>query len=345
MDKPVLENAPEDERRRREQATEWWLKLLASEPTGEDIAAWLGWHKRDPRNAEAFERARAFVGRIRATDPTALAGLVAEFSQSTRRGGSRWLGWSVRLGATLAVVTAVVVGYWLLAVPEGQTALLEFQTPVAMNRDVALPDGSSVVLGADSRLNASFTANARHVELNDGEAYFKVKHEEQRPFYVRAGKLTIRDVGTAFDVSKIGQRVTVTVEQGRVRVTESGTAGKGNVGTNTVDIGAGQQVLYTPGVAGLRVARINPAGVLGWREQRLEFVNAPLAFVIVNINRYTPRPLHVSDPAIGRLRFTGTVDLHNLDHWLAALQTIFPVRVEYRASGESIVRADAPHNP
>jgi transmembrane sensor len=248
------------------------------------------------------------------------------------------------LGVTVAVIATAVVGLRLLGVSEDKPTRLEYQTPLAINRDIALPDGSSVVLGAESELKASFTASFRRVELSDGEAYFKVEHDEQRPFYVRAGNLTIRDVGTAFDVSKTGQRITVTVAQGHVRVTEAGSGTEESAAENTVDIVAGQQVLYSPGMAGLRVARVDPADALGWREQRLQFVNEPLAAVIANINRYAQHPLKISDPAIDRLSFTGTVDLHSLDRWLAALQTIFPVRVEHGPAGDAIVPITASHH-
>jgi len=337
MEKPILETEANDDHRRRAQAVEWWLKMRAGQPSPEDIAAWLDWHAGDPRNAEAFESVREFAGRVRATDPAALGGLIAEFSPPMHPARSRWLGWPMRVGIAAATIIAVFVAYQLLAMPPAKPSRLKFQTPVAINRDIALPDGSSVVLGGQSELNATFTPSARSIELSDGEAYFKVRHDGRRPCYVHAGKLTVRDVGTAFDVSKVGERVAVTVAQGRVQVTETDPEAQGGSATNTVDIGAGQQVLYSPGAAGLRVARVDPAGALGWREQRLEFVNAPLSFVVANINRYAQRPLQVHDPAIGRLTFTGTVDLHSLDRWLAALQTIFPVRVEYGADGDAIV--------
>lgn len=338
-----------DEQRRRERAAKWWIKLRAAEPSARDVDAWLDWRGRDPRNAEAFERARDFAGRLEATDPQALAGLVAEFGRPTKRSRSRWWHWpTVRVAVSaMALATVAVVAYRQLShVTSVNPAPLQFQTPVAVNRDLALPDGSRVVLGADSELTALFTAKARHVDLHDGEAYFKVKHEAQRPFYVRAGDITVRDIGTAFNVQKTGARVTVTVAQGRVRVSETGAGAPGDdTGANSVEIGAGQQVLYVPGAAGLRVARADPAGVLGWREQRLEFVSSPLSSVIANINRYAKRPLRIGDPAIGRLIFTGTVDVQHLDHWLAALPTVFPVRVDSRGANPVIVPASVSQHP
>lgn len=344
MDQPEHEISSKDDGRRRAKAIELWLKLRATQPREEDISEWLEW-QRDPRNAEAFESIARFAGRIRVTDPKALTGLVAEFSPPTLRAPSRRLGWAMPLGVAAAVViVAALMGYRWLAVLAGKTQCQEYQTPVAINRDIALPDGSNVLLGAESDLQTSFTASLRRVELRGGEAYFKVRHDEQRPFYVRAGKLTIRDVGTAFDVRKTGQRISITVAQGRVRVIETGSEIQGSDAANTVDIGPGQQVLYSPQTTGLRVASVDPTGLLGWRDQRLEFVNEPLASVVENINRYARHPLDISDPAIGQLSFTGTVDVHSLDRWIVALQVIFPVRVQHGVVTDAIVPATATHH-
>jgi ferric-dicitrate binding protein FerR (iron transport regulator) len=223
MDRSVREIKRRDEHRRRAQAAEWWLKLRVTEPTANDVRAWLNWQERDPRNAEAFDGVRELVGRIQAMDANAVSALIAEFSKPAGRLKSRWLSRSVSLGAATAALATAAVGYRLLAVLPAQPARLQYVTPIAINRNIAMPDGSIVVLGADSELSATFTVRARHVQLSYGEAYFKVKHDEHRPFYVQAGNLTIRDVGTAFDVLKTGERITVTVARGRVQVTEPGT--------------------------------------------------------------------------------------------------------------------------
>jgi transmembrane sensor len=340
MHKSMHEITPKGERERRAQAAKWWLTLRTAELTEKDLANWLEWHGRDPRNAEAFEGARDLAGRLRATDPRALSALIDEFAAPRTR--SIAFGWPLRLGVTMVAIAAAVFGYRRILMPGSTRARLEYATPIAVNRDIALPDGSSIVLGAESQLNASFSARARDVDLKEGEAYFKVRHEKGRPFYVRAGGLTIRDIGTAFDALKTGQRVTVTVTQGRIQVTEAGAPSQGAYSSNTVDISVGQQVLYSPTAAGLRVARVDPAATLTWREERLEFVGTPLATVIANINRYAKRPLSITDPVIGQLSFTGTVNLHSLNRWLGALQTVFPVTVEHRPDGDAIVPRTSP---
>ncbi len=336
MDKDKPKLLSKDDHLRNEQAAQWWLRLREGEIPPDNLNEWVEWRSRDPRNAEAFERAQDFNGRIAATDPKTLASLVDEFSMPESRPAStvrRRFRTTWRLSAAAALVGIGLAGLWVWS-PQTVTktdavATESYSTPIASNLDIPLPDGSEVALGAASSMHAIFAADSRHIQLNDGEAFFKVKHEEKRAFYVQAGKLTVRAVGTAFDVRKTGERVTVTVAEGTVRVAQEDA--------NVVEVTAGQQVTYSPAAVGLRVAKVDPGNATAWREDRLEFINEPLDSVIANINRYSKRELRIADPAIGRLSFTGTVNLQSLDRWLSALQITFPVRVESNATGVTIL--------
>jgi transmembrane sensor len=73
-----------------------------------------------------------------------------------------------------------------------------------------LPDGSQVWLNSGSKLTYSntYNKNTREVEL-EGEAYFDVAKDLERPFIVHASSLNIKAVGTAFVVKSYPQDETV----------------------------------------------------------------------------------------------------------------------------------------
>ncbi len=61
--------------------------------------------------------------------------------------------------------------------------------------------------------------NFRQFELVKGRALFTVAHDPTRPFIVNAGELTIRAIGTAFNVYKtIEDRVLISVSEGKVQI-------------------------------------------------------------------------------------------------------------------------------
>ena len=93
-------------------------------------------------------------------------------------------------------------------------------TPSNATAEVVLADGSVVSVNAGSRLvyPQKFTGATREVELQ-GEAYFKVKHDERYPFIVKANGISTKVLGTEFNVRSYSKNDThVTLLQGSVLV-------------------------------------------------------------------------------------------------------------------------------
>ena len=93
-------------------------------------------------------------------------------------------------------------------------------TPSNATAEVVLADGSVVTVNAGSRLiyPQKFAGETREVELQ-GEAYFKVKHDERYPFIVKANGISTKVLGTEFNVRSYSKNDThVTLLQGSVLV-------------------------------------------------------------------------------------------------------------------------------
>jgi transmembrane sensor len=91
-------------------------------------------------------------------------------------------------------------------------------------RFINLPDGSAVILNADSKLEFStFNRNGKREITLIGEAFFDIVHDKTRPFIVHTGKLRTTVLGTAFNVkaSPGNTTVVVTVKKGKVKVGDS----------------------------------------------------------------------------------------------------------------------------
>jgi ferric-dicitrate binding protein FerR (iron transport regulator) len=85
-----------------------------------------------------------------------------------------------------------------------------------------LPDGSIVTVNKNSFLTfpSKFTGNTREVTLN-GEAFFTVRADKKHPFIIHANDITIRVVGTAFNVKSTNGKTEVIVESGVVQVVKA----------------------------------------------------------------------------------------------------------------------------
>ena len=81
-------------------------------------------------------------------------------------------------------------------------------------RQVALPDGSHIMLNTDTKLSVLISERTRSVSLDRGEAWFTVQHDEHRPFRIHVANGSIHDLGTEFIVKKVPEKVQVSVVEG-----------------------------------------------------------------------------------------------------------------------------------
>ncbi len=95
-------------------------------------------------------------------------------------------------------------------------------TPRGSQYSIVLPDGSKVWLNAASSLKfpVVFNGNERKIEL-DGEGYFKVAPDKNKPFKVVTGNQMVQALGTTFNVNAYSDEVVVstTLVEGSVVVT------------------------------------------------------------------------------------------------------------------------------
>jgi hypothetical protein len=86
---------------------------------------------------------------------------------------------------------------------------------------ISLPDNSSVLLSQNSvvRYPRLFRGDSREVFL-DGTAFFEVTRDPDRPFFVNAGKIIAKVLGTSFEIStdEVRKQVSVIVKSGTVSI-------------------------------------------------------------------------------------------------------------------------------
>lgn len=105
--------------------------------------------------------------------------------------------------------------------PTNFSAFTEHYVPYGSKSKVILPDGTKVWINSGSHLSYSqkFNTIDREVTL-DGEAYFDVHKNALKPFLVKTSGVTIKVLGTAFNVKAYSDEKTIktTVERGLVQV-------------------------------------------------------------------------------------------------------------------------------
>ena len=213
-----------DEADRRETAARWTVRRDRGLSAAESIEFEL-WLAADPRHAAAMQRiggAWSLLDRI----PESVA------QQTLAQASCRRSFWRRGLVVgSLAAAAALVVlfrGVWPAASGPNLSAP---RTPTTLHAAgpsvVTLADGTTVRLNTGGEIVEQFTQAERRVLLARGEAFFEVTKSPARPFIVRAGRVDVRAVGTAFNVNLTSARVEVIVTEGRVGVAMTEVGGPG----------------------------------------------------------------------------------------------------------------------
>lgn len=336
-------------------AAEWSLRIQNGlrEEERREFDAWL---EREARHAAVFaemdETAR-LLDQLR--DPALEEANVVRFQGSsvaddTSAAVRRQSWWPTVIAAAAVVVMMALLGLKVWQARDDYAA--SFATEVGASRTVNLPDGSVLQLNTDSVVVATYSAGERRVRLERGEAFFSVAKNPQRPFWVEVDAVSVRAVGTAFNVRFRSQSVQVLVKEGKVSVNQTAAAPSSLPTTGTIApppahlLVAGEQAtvaLSTKGSQELQpvviatVAAPRLENVLAWQAGRLEFTDTSLADVVTEFNRYNRHQLVIGDSTLGAEPFGGSFASHGYEAFVEVLEQSFAVVAERRGN-ETILR-------
>jgi len=288
-----------------QEASEWIARLEAEDVTPEDRVRFAAWLRANPQNSQAFEDVSATWRRFVKAGPLADMKTGAG-AQSPVVSQKRKRNWGLAIAAAAVVATLLTTVYMQKA-----PHLTAITTAVGEQITVPLADGSFMELNSNSVARIDYTSRQRTIHLDRGEAFFRVAHDTQRPFWVTAGGGWVRAVGTEFNVYLRPQSLQVTVREGTVRAGES----RGSLSAVQPDeqklaawvtLSGGQQAELDSKVARKRALSADElADTVAWRSGTVYFENRPLSEVVAELNRYCAAPLILEDPALRALPVGG----------------------------------------
>lgn len=198
----------------------------------------------------------------------------------------------VLVGSVAAMAVAAVSLGWFAQ--QGQS----YSTRLGEIRRVPLPDGSVMMINSGSDLSVRLNKTARGVDLAQGEAWFEVAKDAQRPFTVSAGAVRARAVGTAFSVRRRAEGVEVLVTEGVVETWAE------QRDMPRLRLSAGERALISATrVVHERGGQVDRA--LAWRGGMIDLSGARLADAAEEFNRYNTSQIVIADPQVAGLQIAG----------------------------------------
>lgn len=294
------------------EAADWYARLRAQNVTEIEAMRFRAWIAADPVHRQEFETLDQFW------DELGVLEACPEMAQERRVRWWRSPRFAVQAKASMAaaLLIAIAVG-WFMYATAGR-----YDTANAEQRVVSLPDGSTVTLQSNARIELHFTPERRAIELVRGQVHFDVAKDASRPFIVAAAGREVRALGTVFDVHRNADHVLVTLVEGKVAVAPSvAEAGAPVTTVPPVFLKPGEQLSYVATTENASVAASAAAGVSAkvpdevsdWRERNLEFSDALLTDAIAEANRYSRLQVVLDVPRLRDARISGRFEAGKIE--------------------------------
>lgn len=201
--------------------------------------------------------------------------------------------------------------------------LSDYHTGTGEQRDIALTDGSHLLLNTNSAVSVDYQDSLRIIKLHHGQVRFTVAKDSQRPFEVHSGGLSVRALGTVFEVyNKETGDFSVTVQEhavsARLSTPEKITPSEQ---PQVIVVNEGQQLHYLGGKHLPAPKNSDISQLTAWQQQKLFINDRPLSEAIAELNRYRIGRIVVPDANLNNQRITGVFSLANPDETLHTLST------------------------
>lgn len=208
----------------------------------------------------------------------------------------------------------------------GMANLKQINTGLAQEVSEVLPDGSSILLNADSKIeyNAKHWGESRNVQLS-GLAFFEV--QKGKDFVVKTIKGDVSVLGTSFSVHARDDIFEVICKTGKVLVSNKLHA------DDIVTLNPGDKVYLTEGRLNLSKAENGAVNEISWMEGTFTFENQSLEIVAAELERQFDVKINISEKNRTML-YTGFFKKGDLNQALYAVT--WPLKLKYRVEGSNI---------
>lgn len=233
-------------------------------------------------------------------------------------------------------------------------ALTTIYSPGGQKTKVILPDKSIVWLNARTTLKyaSAFNEKQRNVYI-DGEAFFDVTHDKNRPFIVQTSTINIKVYGTTFNVKayKEDNITEATLVKGKISIEGLSVSGEDG---NEIIIHPNETFSYVKDKAAFEKAklpesttqdkivskRVEPiiqiaqkvdvALIVAWKDGKLCFKDENFATLAYKLEQWYNVKIHFEDTEVQEIKYTGNFEKENINQVLKYLQMLTPFEYDMK---------------
>jgi len=311
------------------------VKYLLDESTDlekEAVEAWMNVHSDNRKYFDHFkliwEESKQFAALSTIDEEASWQRFRSRIKQSpvergTVRGLNR-ISWM-----RIAAMFILVIGLGILALQVFTNSEPKMQVVQSLDQIIpdTLPDGSIVTLNKHSVLSypGKFKGDNRSISLQ-GEAFFEVTPDKSKPFIIQVNDVTVRVVGTSFNIKSINGNTEVIVETGIVQVIRK---------NQRVDLHPKEKLLVKNSDSLFEKQKETGTLYNYYRTKEFECDNTPLWKLVDILNQAYDANIIIGNDKLRNLPLTTTFNNESLDNILEVIRQTFKISVV--RSGDSII--------
>ncbi|MBX2841550.1 MAG: FecR domain-containing protein [Flammeovirgaceae bacterium] len=215
----------------------------------------------------------------------------------------------VGLGFLIAFIGFSIVNH--------QPDYIEFSTAIDKKKEIILADGSAVFLNKGSKLYypEEFEGEVREVKL-EGEAFFNVTENPNKPFVINIGNSKVKVLGTSFNIRCYDDE-----EMDEVMVVSGKVACYNNEEgeSSQIFLSEGEQAILHRSSPKIEKRGNYDPNLLAWKSEEIVFENTLLSDVEQILEHYYRVNIIIENEPISNCRFTSTFKNDNLEKVLQVL--------------------------
>ena len=208
---------------------------------------------------------------------------------------------------------------------------LEKMTLPGQKSTILLSDGSRVLLNSGSKLKypEKFADHNRELTL-EGEGFFQVTGNGQKPFIVRSGKLVTTVLGTSFNIKAYPEdpKIEVAVAAGKVEVrsAENDSIQPHLLTPNTI-------ATYNPAVNQIKVDSLDIREFIAWKEGVVKFDGVRFNEVAKTLEKWYGVTVTLENEQIGNCVIFGEFENVSLNSLMQVMQLAIDIEYQFTAEG------------
>jgi transmembrane sensor len=229
----------------------------------------------------------------------------------------------IKAAASVLVILTAAYFYQFAYEPQeseiAEVVPIHYATSEDEQREITLGDGSTIRLNSNSEIliSSGYMSEGREIELQ-GEAYFDVVHNPDRPFIIHANESVIEVLGTSFNVKSYEamQSIQVAVTEGRVAFKRGSEPADEQ---NSVLLEKGQYGYLDLNNNKFSVDDFAIKNYLAWMSGRLVFEDLSLGRVCLQLNRLYEVNCTFENESLTDLKLTANFSDESLDKTLSVV--------------------------